>query len=285
MRALLWSFGFLLFSTGLRRAGKRNLLSLQASKENWIFSNLPEKFSGLRILHISDLHIDLCPEVVDRVVERVSTLDYDLTVMTGDYQDGVRRADLLESQRGLLRIREALAGDIYFVLGNHDDHSMLEWGEKEGFIGLHDRGVELHREGARIFIGGLKYISGYQMANFLPVAAAESTFSLLLSHSPQKAKAAARKGFDFFLSGHTHGGQICLPNGRHLWAACNIPRALCAGRWRLGAMHGYTSRGVGGSGLAVRFNCPPEIVVHNLFARANEKSGGHTQSSRGILPP
>lgn len=283
MRVALWSFGLLLFSTGFRGLGKRNLLAIQTRQETWSLPNLPEAFSGLRVLHISDLHIDLCPEVVDRVIEGATGLDYDLTVMTGDYQDGVGRADLHKAQGGLLRIREALDGDIYFVLGNHDDHSMLEWGEKEGFTGLHDCGVELNKDGSRIFIGGLKYVSGYQRADSLPAKPAGSMFSLLLSHSPQKAKVAARRGFDFFLSGHTHGGQICLPNGRHIWAACNIPRALCAGRWRLGGMHGYTSRGVGGSGLPVRFNCPSEIVVHRLFPHGSGKSSTQTSSSCGIL--
>ena len=36
-------------------------------------------------------------------------------------------------------------------------------------------------------------------------------FSILLSHTPEVYRQAAHAGFDLLLSGHTHGGQICLP--------------------------------------------------------------------------
>src|SRR5213080_3005179 len=36
-------------------------------------------------------------------------------------------------------------------------------------------------------------------------------FSILLSHTPEVYRQAAHANFDLMLSGHTHGGQICLP--------------------------------------------------------------------------
>jgi predicted MPP superfamily phosphohydrolase len=67
------------------------------------------------------------------------------------------------------------------------------------------------------------------------------------------------------LSGHTHGGQICLPGGRHLVSSSRgLPRQFVKGRWQSGGMCGYTSPGTGSSGVAARLNCPPEITVHVL---------------------
>jgi hypothetical protein len=41
---------------------------------------------------------------------------------------------------------------------------------------------------------------------------------------------------------------------------------LCAGRWQYHDMIGYTSVGAGCSIVPVRFNCPPEITLHHLYA-------------------
>jgi predicted MPP superfamily phosphohydrolase len=41
----------------------------------------------------------------------------------------------------------------------------------------------------------------------------DEAFSILLCHSPETYRQVAAHGFDVMLSGHTHGGQICLPGG------------------------------------------------------------------------
>ena len=49
------------------------------------------------------------------------------------------------------------------------------------------------------------------------------------------------------LSGHTHGGQICLPGGFALTLDAGVPRRYGAGAWVHEAMAGYTSTGTGSS--------------------------------------
>ena len=66
------------------------------------------------------------------------------------------------------------------------------------------------------------------------------------------------------LSGHTHGGQICLPGPIPITVDARLPRRFGAGAWRYGKMQGYTSVGVGTSIAPVRLNCPPEITIHEL---------------------
>jgi len=89
---------------------------------------------------------------------------------------------------------------------------------------------------------------------------------ILLSHSPQVAPEAAAAGFHLMLSGHTHGGQVCLPGGRSLVAMETIPRPLFRGPWRVAGLPGYTTTGTGACHIPVRFNCPAEIVLHTLRA-------------------
>jgi predicted MPP superfamily phosphohydrolase len=95
------------------------------------------------------------------------------------------------------------------------------------------------------------------------------TFSILLSHTPEIYRQAAHAGFDLLLSGHTHGGQICLPGSIPLTLEAVLPRRFGAGAWHYHNMAGYTSTGVGTSIVTVRINCLPEITLHCLW-RAEE---------------
>ncbi len=93
-------------------------------------------------------------------------------------------------------------------------------------------------------------------------------FSVLLCHSPEAYIEAAAHGFDVMLSGHTHGGQICLPGGFALVKVCDVPRSLLAGAWTYRGMAGCTSVGTGACGVPLRFFCPPEVPLHTLRAGA-----------------
>jgi len=75
---------------------------------------------------------------------------------------------------------------------------------------------------------------------------------------------AAEKGFDLMISGHTHGGQVCLPGGFALMKGAPVPRKFIKGLWKYKNLRGLTSTGVGVSVFPVRFNCPPEISLVEL---------------------
>src|SRR6516165_7101811 len=79
---------------------------------------------------------------------------------------------------------------------------------------------------------------------------------------------AAHAGFDLLLSGHTHGGQICLPGSTPITLDSVLPRHMGSGPWKQRDMVGYTSVGVGTSVVAVRINCLPEITLHHLQCAA-----------------
>jgi hypothetical protein len=72
------------------------------------------------------------------------------------------------------------------------------------------------------------------------------------------------QGVDLLLSGHTHGGQICLPRSIPITLSSVLPRRFGSGAWKYHNMVGYTSVGAGSSIVAVRINCLPEITLHHL---------------------
>ena len=117
-----------------------------------------------------------------------------------------------------------------------------------------------------IFLAGIDDAHYYRVDN-IEKAASEipvNGFSILLSHTPEIYRQAAHAGFDLLLSGHTHGGQICLPGSIPITLDSVLPRHMGSGPWKYRDMVGYTSVGVGSSIVAVRINCLPEITLHHL---------------------
>jgi len=99
----------------------------------------------------------------------------------------------------------------------------------------------------------------------------EERFTILLYHSPDLAPEAAVTGIDLQLSGHTHGGQVCLPFWGAVFAGSLYGTLLAQGRYQLGRMTLYVTRGVGLEGKGaprVRFLCPPEIVLWEIGGAA-----------------
>ena len=88
---------------------------------------------------------------------------------------------------------------------------------------------------------------------------------IVVMHSPEGLRHLAAHPFDLALCGHTHGGQICLPNGRPIWLPPGeLNRQYAAGRFAVGPrphQRMIVSRGVGYGGLPLRLNAPPDIVL------------------------
>ncbi|UCE32351.1 MAG: metallophosphoesterase [Burkholderiales bacterium] len=252
---------------GLLERGRRNALAIELREQQFALARLPAAFDGFTLLQLSDLHVDINAGFVDALIERVQGLEYDLCVLTGDYR--ARTFGPFEATlRGMERLRARLRGRVYAVLGNHDTLRMVPAMEAMGYTVLLNEWVPIERDGAAICLAGIDDAHYYRTESFyratyeLPQDAA----SILLSHTPEAYRHAAHAGFDLMLSGHTHGGQICLPGGVPLLTDADRPRALARGRWRYHGMYGYTSVGAGSCIVDVRLNCPPEVTLHRLRA-------------------
>jgi predicted MPP superfamily phosphohydrolase len=117
-----------------------------------------------------------------------------------------------------------------------------------------------------IYLAGVDDPHFYRADDIPKVAAEipEGAYSILLSHTPETYAKAAFYMFDLMLSGHTHGGQLCLPGGYAIKLEAVLPRHMGKGAWQYENLAGYTSVGVGTSLLPVRLNCPPEVTLHKL---------------------
>jgi len=249
----------------LYERAQRNAQLIRVVDNPLAIPGLPDAFSGYRILHLSDLHLDMDPRNARALSERVRDLDYDLCVMTGDYRAktfGPHEA-VVDAMHTLLA---QLRGPIYAILGNHDTIRVVPAFEAMGIRMLLNESVTLERGTAAIHLAGIDDAHYFQVHNLDKASAAipHDAVSVLLSHTPETYRHAAHAGFQAMLCGHTHGGQICLPGGRPVFWDARCPRALAAGPWRYRDMLGYTSAGAGTSVVNARLNCPPEVTIHRL---------------------
>lgn len=257
----------ILVLTGMYWRGVRNAAQVQVRHNHIWSSALPPAFDGFTILQLSDLHADMSAPAMERVVHLLGDLSYDICILTGDYR-GKTFGPFDAALDGMEPVRAALRGPVYGVLGNHDTIRMVPRLEQMGIRMLLNEREVIERAGQRIHVAGIDDAHFYRMDNIEKVSAAipHDEFSILASHTPEIYRQAAHAAFDVLISGHTHGGQICLPGRIPIALASVLPRHMGAGAWKYHDMIGYTSVGAGSSIVPARFNCPPEITLHILEA-------------------
>ena len=266
--------------TGLYWRARKNTERIQIRHYDIVLPQLPSAFDGFTILQISDLHVDMNKGAMRRLIELLPGLAYDVCVLTGDYR-GKTFGPFDATLEGLAQVCAQIAGPIFGVLGNHDTIRMVP--------GLEEMGIRMLLNEAEILVRGDQgiHLAGIDDAHYYRVDNIEKTvsqlpddgFSVLLSHTPEIYRQAAHADFDLMLSGHTHGGQICLPGAIPITLDAKLPRHMGSGLWKYHDMIGYTSVGVGSCIVPVRINCPPEIALHHLRSIA-ANSGDHADKTR-----
>ena len=258
---------FVIKALGLYERGVREFLDVQVVTNEVPFTNLPVELDGLRILHISDLHLDLEPSLTEVILSVLDGLEYDLALLTGDYRDDTK-GNITNCLEYMHPICGALKDPVYGILGNHDPIELVPALESMGLPILINETVTFEHKGQTIYISGIDDPHFYKGDNFdkLQDTVPKGAFSILMSHAPETHDQALEMGYDFVLAGHTHGGQICLPGGIVVMHNGDCPSYMLAGNWKYGNLKGYTSRGTGGCRLPLRFFCPPEITIHILRA-------------------
>jgi predicted MPP superfamily phosphohydrolase len=235
-----------------------------------VLSGLPAELDGLRIVHVSDLHIGplLLRPWTEAVVDAVNGLKPDLAVLTGDIVDGPpsQRAD------GVAPLRQLHARyGVFACAGNHEYYSNFQaWMRTFSALGtdmlLNSRRV-LNIGGRQLVMAGVTDIAAARYGLPLPDCNAaatdlpEKSVRILLAHRPTNAAAGAASGFNLQLSGHTHGGQIL--GLQRIVAEFN--EGYLYGWYQVQGMRLYVSSGAGlWNGFPVRLGVPSEIAQITL---------------------
>jgi uncharacterized protein len=250
---------------GLYGRARRNAEQVVVKRNELRFASLPELFNGYTILHISDMHVDMSEAAMRRLIGLLDGMEYDLCVLTGDYR-GKTFGPFDAALKGVAKVTTHLKQPIFGVLGNHDTIQMVPAMEAMGISMLINECAVITRGNQQIYLAGIDDAHFFRVDNIEKAASQipKDGFSILLSHTPEIFRQAAHANFNLMLSGHTHGGQLCLPGSIPIKLEAILPRRMGAGAWQYNEMSGYTSVGAGSSVVAVRLNCPPEVTLHRL---------------------
>lgn len=243
--------------------------NLKITTIDFVSQDIPESFTGKKIVFVSDLHQDFyfSQKRTADLVQRINGLSPDIIILGGDYVDA--KAEYISSCFQELKNLKAKMG-VFGVLGNHDYEASAVLTKKAmqeaGIFVLDNKAIWVYSipDNQSIKIGGVEdYLKSFP--DFSPAIndVQESDFVILVSHNPDFSMQLKNNKIDLVLSGHNHGGQVTF-FGK--WAYIESPygQKFRYGLTKTGYTSVYTTSGVGTTFLPLRFFAPPEIVEITL---------------------
>lgn len=263
--------------------------TLTLKQEFWDLSYpaLPPALDGKRIVQLSDVHLEQLRINAATLQTFVNALNPDLIVLTGDLIS--TRTDL-DKVSAYLKPLKASYGK-YMVMGNNDYSHFsrtlfkryiellegigwsplindAEWIKDLNLwiIGVDDPATA-HDDVPKAYAklpGIMKSAEKIVTSNERPPSSG-NPFRLVLAHSTDCLDDVSKYGADLLLTGHTHGGQIRLPGMKPFITNTYLgDEGIYEGYHVVEGIPLYINRGIGESGIPVRFNVPPEITIFTL---------------------
>ncbi len=225
------------------------------------YKSLPSSLKGFKIVQLSDVHLGMVSKEkwLEKVVDKVNSLNPDIVVITGDLID----SDI----NGIERFSEQLKRlspryGVFAVEGNHELYAGIdkfdELTKKAGFKVLKNEIFVLNED---IEILGVEDDTNrrFKKENHdlheLFKKINSDRFTIFLSHKPKHFESAVSSGVDLQLSGHTHAGQI-PPMDLIIFLTFKYPYGL----YKLKESFLYTTSGTGVWGPPMRLFSSSEIV-------------------------
>ena len=252
---------------------------LQLTELNVDMDGLTADMPPIRVLHITDLHIERLSQREENVLRIVKESKPDLIVITGDYvnlsynQDPITHAHVQQ----LLNQLSAPYG-VYATLGSPPVDLREEvipiFADLPIRLLRHDCELISLEQGRELILLGMDCThhlpTDRQRLDSLMTEAPTHIPRIFLYHSPELMPEAIQYGIDLYLCGHTHGGQVRLPFIGPLLTSSQLGRRYVMGLYTEGSTRLYVSRGIGLEGLSaprVRFLAPPEMTLLKLRGR------------------
>ncbi len=225
----------------------------------------------LKLALISDMHYGLysTPQQMQRLVDKLNTLDVDAIVVAGDWTyEPSKKIDLAQQFQPFSQLKTV----VYSVVGNHDEQRPGPPLEKELKAALIANKVRpIDGQSVDLGVARLAGIGDIlpNMTNQKRLAALQIQDKpmLLLTHNPDSyyAVPALKQPF-VMLAGHTHGGQVNLPYATDKILHIVTQQGYQRGLYALDQGNQlFVTSGIGMIGLPLRFAMPPTIDVLNFY--------------------
>jgi uncharacterized protein len=236
--------------------------------------NLPPAMDGLKIAHMSDLHLGAwtSPRIIPNALALTRDLKPDLVVITGDFID--YRPSFGQSLIDHVYLLERVPLGVFGVIGNHDVYTgasrVTKYLEEGGITMLRDRSYFFQNQGLPLALVGVDD-PGFNWAGSggpLHLGRAMNgvgpdLFPILLTHRPTGFEQARERAVPLTLCGHTHGGQFGIPGGPNL---ADFFYQYTHGLYEKDDSFIHVTAGIGSVGLPFRLGVPSEVVLLTLEA-------------------
>lgn len=237
---------------------------------------LPHDTPSLRLLHLSDLHVERLTRRESYLLELIEQAQPDLIVITGDFlnlsyvDDPTARAEV----RQVLEKIKAPYG-VYATLGSPPvDRRATTPSLFEGLpirLLRDEVAVLQFADGRTLSLIGMDCdhdLAGdaLMFQRLLKLTPPDSA-RVLLYHSPELMPEVQKHPVDLYLCGHTHGGQMRAPFYGAILTSSALGKRYEMGPYVENNTTLYISRGIGLEGLSaprMRLLCPPEIILFTL---------------------
>ncbi len=253
--------------------------------------NIPAGFDGMRIAHISDIHLGTLvnPEKeLTRLADTLNSLNPELVMFTGDLVN-IRSTELDERHAALLQL---ISAPVFSVTGNHDvgtyikdsiatpaavaEADIVARQRAADWHVLMDSTVRLERGGDTITLTGISYDASIRdhrhdrEGAHRDIDAAyrgvdSSLYNITLAHLPQLwDRIRATEYGDLTLSGHVHSMQMKIPVGERGWSLAALMYERWGGLYTEAGKSLYINDGIGYVGYPLRMGAAPEVTLITL---------------------
>lgn len=251
---------------------------------------LPQQFNGIRIVHISDLHLgsfNYKYHILERAVKKINELNPDLIFFTGDLVNNFSWE--LRGWHTVLKKLKAKYGK-FAVLGNHDYGDYSQWATPEekrrnfneiqefyiktDFSLLRNEAKLIEKANTSLSIIGVENWGNPEFKKYGDLQKAMknvdgANFNILLSHDPThwSEEVAHHTNITLTLSGHTHGMQAGINFRTKKWSPIKYKYKHWAGLYKENNQYLYVTRGLGWMGFPGRLGMRPEITLIELYKK------------------
>jgi len=299
-RLLLAAMSFPLLLIVLLTWGLIEPYTLDNEEEEAIIPNLPSSWEGKKIAQLSDFQVGMWWDnvnTIDESVEKIIAEKPVAVLISGDFiyhaaPDG--KAEI-EEVVDLIRPLAEMNIPVYAVLGNHDygirnkntqpkpnlANKLERALEEAGIMVLKNEAIALElnnvtdgEDDANLYLVGIgSHWAKNDRVNEALAQVPQDRPRIVLMHNPDSFEAFPANTAPFSVAGHTHGGQIRLPNSpQWSWLALTKEDKVVADGWAKGygaaGNNLYVNRGIGFSDIPIRINCAPEITFFTLRSQA-----------------
>lgn len=229
----------------------------------------------LKIIHLSDIHIDRLKVSQDKVRNIIKKENPDLIILTGDYIEKPRHLDRFLSFAAKLTI----GPKVLFTFGNHDIRlfdkdaglykGFVEALEGLGWTYLENLSLCFEKNGKKYNLIGIDDLTAGHpdIEKALASCSKDSYMNIAFSHNPDIVLKMPYGSIDWLLCGHFHGGQIWTPFKLEFTflrkeKLCRM--GITRGLHKLNNINIYINRGLGNVCFPLRFLSRPELTVFHL---------------------